>query len=124
MPRDIAAILMAQSRRLFTNIGDVICCKKWKNKVTEHQPHSSISPSMDSSVLDIVADITSVATTPVQNLVEPEWMKRFYQVEVDDSVSDEIFQSDDTEDEDFNDWVKESCPLPFDNTEVEGLYDT
>ena len=115
---------MAQSRRLLVNIGDVICCKKWKNKVTEHQPHSSISPSMDSSVLDIVADITSAETKPVQNLVEQDWMKRFYQVEVNESVCDGIFQSDEEEDEDFNDRVKEPCPLRFDDVEVKGLYQT
>ena len=81
---------------------------------------------MDSSILkhhDIIADITDVATTPIQNLVEPDWMKRFYQVEENESFSNEIFHSDEEEDEDFSDWVKESCLLPFDRVDVKCLYD-
>ena len=84
MPRDIAASLMERSRGLFNNIGDVMSSKKWKDKVTEHQRQSSeldgVKESLDSSVLerhDLIADITSVTTTPVQNMVEPDWVKRF-----------------------------------------------
>ena len=131
MPHDIAAILIGQSRRLFSsivNIGDTVCCKRWKRKTTECQPQSDeldeVKEVLDSSVPDIVADITNAEATSSENTVEPDWVKRFFEVKVIEENCDEIFQSDDEEDEDLNDWVKEPCPLPFENTEVEDLYET
>jgi len=129
MPRDIAATLIQQARRLISsvivNIGDTVCCKKWKRKTTKCQPQldefekvldcqDEDKETSDSFTLESIADITIPEDIPSKITIELDWVKRFFKVEEVEKNCDEIFQSDDEDDEDPINLIKEPCPLPFD----------
>ena len=105
MPRDITATLIRQSRRLISNIvniGDTVCCKKWKGKTTKCQPQldefekvldcqGEVKETSDSFTPESIADITIAEAIPKKITIEPHWLKRFYKVEDVEEVHNEIF---------------------------------
>ena len=137
MPQDIAATLIQQSRRLILSvivtIGDTVCCKKWKRKTTKCQPQldefekvldcqDEAKETSDSFTLESIANITIAEAIPSKITIEPDWVKRFFEVKEVEKNCDEIFQSDNEDDEDPNNLIKEPCLLPFEKTKVEDLY--
>ena len=136
MPRDITATLVQQSRRLISNIvniGDTVCCKKWKRKTNKCQPQlvkvekvldcqDEVKEILDSFTPESIADITIAEAIPSKITIEPDWVKRFFEVKEVEENRDEIFQSEDEDDEDPNKLIKEPCPLPFEESKIDDLY--
>ena len=106
MPRDIAATLIQQSRRLISsvivNIGDTVCCKKWKRKTTKCQPQldevekvldcqDEAKETSDSSKLESIANITIAEAIPSKITIEPDRVKRFFEVKEVKKNCDKIF---------------------------------
>ena len=73
------------------NVGNTICCKKWKNKTAKCQPQvdeiekvldcqDEDEKAPDSFIPESVADIPIADAILKEITTEPDWMKRFYKV--------------------------------------------
>ena len=138
MPHDIAATLIQQSRRLIlsviVNIGDTVCCKKRKRKTTKCQPQldefekvldcqDDAKETSDSFMLESITDITIAEAIPSKITIEPDWVKRFFEVKKVEKNCDEIFHYADEDDVYPNNLIKVPCPLPFQISMVVDIYD-
>ena len=128
MPRSITNILTQQSRRLISsvivNMGNTICCKKWKSKIAKCQLQfdemkkvldcqDEDEETSDSFTPESITNIPIADAIPRKITTEPDWIKRFYKVEDVEEVHDK----------DPNNLIKEPCPLPFKETKAKDLYD-
>ena len=115
MARSVMNILTQTSRRLISkiivNVGDTICCKRWKNKINRCLPQvdeiekvldcqDENEKATDSFTPESVAAVLIADGTLRKPTTEPDWMKSFYKVDDAEEIHDEIFQSDDEDDED------------------------
>ena len=115
MPHSVMNTLTQTSRRLISRIsvevGDSICCKKWKSKINASLPQvDEIEKAPDSQDENEKATDSVTPKRVIERLkkttAEPEWLKRFYKVDHAENAVNEIFQSDYEDDEDPNNLIK------------------